>query len=44
VTSLPVPRAVVDYYLALLPGVDSRQASARLSMISVNDPSPRPLS
>jgi hypothetical protein len=44
VTSMPVPPAVVEYYLALLPGVIPSHARARLSLVSVNDSSPRPLS
>jgi hypothetical protein len=44
VTSMPVPPTVVEYYLALLPGVIPSHARARLSLISVNDASPRSLS
>jgi hypothetical protein len=44
VTSMPVAPAIVEYYLALLPGVIPSHARARLSLISVNDTSPRPLS
>jgi PGM1 C-terminal domain len=44
VTSLPIAPAVVEYYLALLPGVIPSHARARLSVVSVNDASPRPLS
>ena len=44
VTSLPVAPAIVEYYLALLPGVIPSHARARLSLVSVNDSSPRPLS
>jgi len=44
VTSLPVAPAIVEYYLALLPGVIPSHARARLSLVSVNDASPRPLS
>jgi hypothetical protein len=44
VTSMPVAPAVVEYYLALLPGVIPSHARARLSLVSVNDSSPRPLS
>jgi hypothetical protein len=44
VTSMPVAPAIVEYYLALLPGVIPSHARARLSLISVNDSSPRPLS
>jgi hypothetical protein len=42
-TSVPVPAAVVDYYLGLLPGVIPRHARARLHLVSTRDPSPRPL-
>jgi hypothetical protein len=44
VTSQPVAPAIVEYYLALLPGVIPSHARARLSLVSVNDASPRPLS
>ena len=44
VTSQPVAPAVVEYYLALLPGVIPSHARDRLSLVSVNDSSPRPLS
>jgi hypothetical protein len=44
VTSLPVAPAIVEYYLALLPGIIPSHARARLSLVSVNDASPRPLS
>jgi hypothetical protein len=41
VTSLPVPRASVDHYLALL--ADPEDARTRLTLLSPDDPSPRPL-
>ena len=44
VTSMPVAPAIVEYYLALLPGVIPSHARARLSLVSVNDSSSRPLS
>src|SRR6266540_4221751 len=44
VTSMPVAPEVVEYYLALLPGVIPSHARARLSLVSVNDSSPRTLS
>jgi hypothetical protein len=44
VTSMPVAPAIVEYYLALLPGVIPSHARARLSLVSVNDSSPHPLS
>lgn len=43
-TSMPVDPRIVEYYLALLPGVIPSHALARLSMLSVGDSSPRPLS
>ena len=44
VTSMPIAPAVVEYYLALLPGVIPSHAWARLPLVPVNDASPRPLS
>jgi hypothetical protein len=44
VTSMPIAPTIVEYYLALLPGVIPSHARARLSLVSVNDGSPRPLS
>jgi hypothetical protein len=44
VTSLPIPEEVVDYYLALLPGVIPRHARARLQLVPVGDGSVQPLS
>ena len=41
VTSMPIAPAIVEYYLALLPGVIPSHARARLSLISVDDASPR---
>jgi hypothetical protein len=43
VTGRTVDSALIDYYLALLPGVIPSQARARLHMISAQDGSPRPL-
>ena len=43
VTGREVDETIVDYYLALLPGVIPSQARARLHMVSANDGSPRPL-
>ena len=43
VTSGPVDPAIVEYYLALLPGVIPSHARARLSLVSVGDLTPRPL-
>lgn len=44
VTSGPVDPAIVEYYLALLPGIIPSHARARLTMLSVGDSTPRPLS
>jgi hypothetical protein len=44
VTSLPIASEIVEYYLALLPGVIPSHARSRLSLVSVNDASPRSLS
>ena len=43
VTSGPVDPTIVEYYLALLPGVIPSHARSRLSMISVGDGGPLPL-
>jgi PGM1 C-terminal domain len=43
VTSMPIAPTVIEYYLALLPGVIPNHARARLSLVCVNDSSPRPL-
>ena len=44
VTSSPVPEAVIEYYLGLLPGVIPSHARRRLSMISLGDAAAAPLS
>ena len=44
VTSMPIVPAIIEYYLALLPGVIPSHAMARLSLVSVGDSTPRPLS
>jgi hypothetical protein len=44
VTSMPIEPDIVEYYLALLPGVIPSHARARLSLISVGDSSPASLS
>lgn len=44
VTGRAVSEAVVQYYLALLPGVIPSHARARLHMIAAHDGAPRPLS
>jgi hypothetical protein len=41
VTSLPVPKLIVDYYLGLIP--EAQEPRARLTLLSVDDDSPRPL-
>jgi hypothetical protein len=43
VTSMPIAPAIVEYYLALLPGVIPSHARARLHLLHVGDASPRPL-
>ena len=43
VTSGPIDPAIVEYYLALLPGIIPSHARARLSLVSVGDLTPRPL-
>ncbi|MGC5221129.1 peptide ligase PGM1-related protein [Micromonospora sp. DT81.3] len=44
VTSMPIDPRVIEYYLALLPGVIPSHALARLTTLSVGDSSDRPLS
>lgn len=44
VTSMPIKSSIIEYYLALLPGVIPSHALARLTLLSVDDASPRPLS
>lgn len=44
VTSMPVPETIIEYYLALLPGVIPSHARSRLAMVAVGDSSPVPLS
>jgi hypothetical protein len=43
VTSEPVPAAVIDYYLHLLPGVPPAHARRRLTLLSCDDRSDAPL-
>lgn len=43
VTSLPIDPAIIEYYLALLPGVIPSHARRRLRLVHVGDASPRPL-
>ena len=40
----PINPLIVDYYLSLLPGVIPSHARARLSLVSVDDSGPEPLS
>jgi hypothetical protein len=43
VTSTPIPPSIIEYYLALLPGIIPSHARARLSLVAVQDGSARPL-
>ena len=43
ITSMPIQRSVVDYYLGLLPGVVPSHARNRLFLLSPGDGSPKPL-
>jgi hypothetical protein len=43
VTGRPIDQSIVDYYLALLPGVIPRHARARLHLIPARDGTPRAL-
>jgi hypothetical protein len=43
VTSMPINPSIVEYYLALLPGVIPSHARARLSLVAVGDSSSRSL-
>ena len=44
ITSMPIAPEIIEYYLALLPGVIPSHARSRLSLVAVNDSSPRSLS
>jgi hypothetical protein len=44
VTSQPIHDSIIDYYLHLLPGIPSRHARSRLTLLSCYDASPIPLS
>ncbi len=44
VTSRPIDPQIIEYYLALLPGVIPSHALARLTLLAVDDSSARPLS
>jgi hypothetical protein len=43
VTSMPIDPAIVEYYLALLPGIIPSHARSRLHLLHVGDAAPRPL-
>jgi hypothetical protein len=40
VTSTPIPQAIIDYYLHLLPGIPGQHARRRLTLVSCDDASP----
>lgn len=44
VTSMPIAPTIIEYYLALLPGIIPSHARARLHLVAVGDSSQRPLS
>ena len=44
VTSMPIAPEIIEYYLALLPGVIPSHARSRLALVAVNDVSLRSLS
>jgi hypothetical protein len=43
VTSLPLPRSILDYYLQFLSGIPVSHAAARIRLFSVHDGAARPL-
>jgi PGM1 C-terminal domain len=43
VTSTPVPAEILDYVLRLIPDTDPEEARSRLTLLAVEDDSPRPL-
>jgi hypothetical protein len=43
VTGRPIDEGIIDYYLALLPGVIPAHARARLHLLDAHDGTPRPL-
>lgn len=43
VTSVPMLPRLADYYLDMMKGLDPEQVRRRLTVVSVGDPSPRPL-
>lgn len=42
-TGQPIHPSIVDYFLSLVPGPHSATARGRLHLVSIGDPSPRPL-
>lgn len=44
VSSVAVPDYLVDYYVALVPTAESGSVRDRLTLVSLDDPTPRPLS
>jgi hypothetical protein len=42
-SSQPLPEAIVDYYLHLLPGIPAQHARQRLTLMACHDGSPAPL-
>jgi PGM1 C-terminal domain len=44
ITSMPIQPTIVEYYLALLPGIIPSHAMARLHLVAVGDSTARPLS
>ncbi len=43
VSAQPIPPRIVDYFLSLLPSPHAANARDRLHLLSIGDPSPRPL-
>jgi hypothetical protein len=43
VTSQPIHDSIIDYYLHLLPGIPSKHARKRLTLLNCHDASPAPL-
>lgn len=42
-SSVPIDKVIIDYYLHLLPGITARHARKRLTLLSCHDASNRPL-
>ena len=42
-TSQPIPDSIIDYYLHLLPGIPTRHARDRLTLLACHDAAPLPL-